>query len=76
MQTPEEFATDLSVPMRDVDMADLIRERDAEVKASGLRMAANALYDDDRANGKHGHHLSLAAWLRDLAHRIEREGGR
>ena len=50
-------------------------ERDAELRAGALRMAANALYGDDRANGKHGHPLSVASWLRDLADRIEREGG-
>lgn len=52
-------------------LADLAAH-DAAVRAGALRMAANTLYDDDRANGRHGHPPSLAGWLRDLADRIER----
>lgn len=61
--------------VRDLTRAGLLAtpEHDAAVKASGLRMAASALYDDDRANGKHGHPLSVASWLRELADRIERD---
>ena len=59
---------------------DLIRQHDrqvaAEAKAAALRMAANTLYDDDRANGRHSHPPSLAGWLRDLADRIEFGGER
>lgn len=49
-------------------------ESHAAAKASALRMAANALYGDDRANGKHSHPLSVASWLRELADRIEAGG--
>lgn len=41
------------------------------VKAEALREAAGAVYGDERAEGPHGHPLSIATWLRERAARIE-----